>query len=251
MKMTMTLMITVSIFDEEGENLRTRAALQQFQLLRQQQQKFADNMYDSSQQLSPAMTTVDNTAIRTQLEASSPANQDAQPVPAEQQLNIELFIDEVEKYPCIWNIRLPSYKEQPKKKLAWQFIHQPLIIKLLLVRNLCLLVKQRFKSRISVVLIKFVQCDCFIVSVFTTVFSIISWPAVMYEFTLTVFLPFFWWITLKDSGKHYGISLEDVLLIVRPSPDLGPRVGSSPSASISRTFNFSVMSSVMQKLKAM
>ena len=116
MKMTMTLMITVSIFDEEGENLRTRAALQQFQLLRQQQQqKFADNMYDSSQQLSPAMTTVDNTAIRTQLEASSPANQDAQPVPAEQQLNIELFIDELEKYPCLWNIRLQSYKEQPKK----------------------------------------------------------------------------------------------------------------------------------------
>ena len=34
-------------------------------------------------------------------------------------LNSELFIELVRQYPCIWNVRLNVYRDQSKKKVAW------------------------------------------------------------------------------------------------------------------------------------
>ena len=37
-------------------------------------------------------------------------------------LNPELFIELVRQYPCIWNVRLNVYRDQSKKKVAWDEI---------------------------------------------------------------------------------------------------------------------------------
>ena len=58
------------------------------------------------------------------------------------EFNHEIFIEEVKKYPCLWNTRLNSYKEQPKKKLAWQNIlvsmQNPTISGKKMIHYLCL-----------------------------------------------------------------------------------------------------------------
>ena len=41
--------------------------------------------------------------------------------------DMEIFIDMVKEEPCIWNTSLRSFREQPKKKLAWQKIAEVLL----------------------------------------------------------------------------------------------------------------------------
>ena len=108
-------------FDEDSENLQTRNALA---FLKQQQQ-----MQRHSQQfngsLSPGITshtTTINTAAISDKSFMSPMS-DLYPDEEENSVfDHENFIEEVKKYPCLWNTKLGSYKEQPKKKLAWQNI---------------------------------------------------------------------------------------------------------------------------------
>ena len=85
-------------FDNEAENARTQAALQYVR------------EYRRANQLSPAMT-------------SPRPGQNPETISVDGNIfSHELFIDEVRKYQCLWNVKLQSYKEQPKKKLAWKKI---------------------------------------------------------------------------------------------------------------------------------
>ena len=36
------------------------------------------------------------------------------------------LVEEVKKYPCLWDVRARSFKETPKKKLAWLKVAQAL-----------------------------------------------------------------------------------------------------------------------------
>ena len=111
-------------FDEEAENRHIQAGLRQMQQLKA---AYSDKGYGNGEMSPPIVTTTSlpspaETFLSTQ---TYTLNQNGSETPRREMnscLDLETFIEEVRKYPCLWNCHLPCYKDITQRKNAWKKI---------------------------------------------------------------------------------------------------------------------------------